>query len=433
MSRPQYPIITTTALDRYIGPVNSPGIPCAPGDLFTLTATIQYLSGNMQARIVIGFFSLNLDTYYGGIIFAAPNTDNGWHIASLTATAPAGAQIAQVSSNCEYLEVEGEQSYSQFVGIPTAPAATYTPTPTTWAISNYRVVQNGVLLSAPMNDVTTNGGAGPTSTLASQEFVFPLYYMGLIAPQYALASNMYSQLATRVGVATDYLAFVQQMWASFDLNTAIGDQLDFLGQIVGVSRVLPFQPSVGAFNAITTAPFTSGAGVTVEVNTTIGAAIGDPVVINSGFDRNVGGSIISFTSSSFIANLVPSGLTIPAGSTVISTGVNLNPTLDDADYLTLLTAKIAKNKWNGSIAQIYALWNTIFPGGRLIFIDNQDMTCELVLGAALTAIQQQMITNDLIIPRPQAVLYNYSFAELPIFGLDQNNATIAGLDTGHLV
>jgi len=107
-----------------------------------------------------------------------------------------------------------------------------------------------------------------------------------------------------------------------------------------------------------------------------------------------------------------------------------SPTLTDDDYRTLLYAKIAQNQWDGSPAAIYALRRQIFPAGRITIIDNQNMSLTIVLAGTFTSLQQDMITNDLIFPRPEGVLVNYTFATLPLLGFGFNNATIAGFNVG---
>jgi hypothetical protein len=105
--------------------------------------------------------------------------------------------------------------------------------------------------------------------------------------------------------------------------------------------------------------------------------------------------------------------------------------LGDADYLTLIRAKIAKNQWNGSIGAIYTMWNQLFPGATLTLTDNQDMTVTVSLSGSITSLQQQMIENDLILMRPQGVLYVFGTAETPIFGFSGDGTLIAGFSEGH--
>jgi len=60
------------------------------------------------------------------------------------------------------------------------------------------------------------------------------------------------------------------------------------------------------------------------------------------------------------------------------------------------------------------------------------MTCDIVLTGSFTSIIQDLIVNGYIVPRPEGVLYNYIFGDLPIFGTDESTAFIAGVDLGHL-
>lgn len=106
--------------------------------------------------------------------------------------------------------------------------------------------------------------------------------------------------------------------------------------------------------------------------------------------------------------------------------------LSDSDYRTLLLATIAQNTWDGQASSLWNIWNTLFPGGSIYVIDNQDMTATIILAGNFSAVAQQMITNGLIVPRPETVQYTYEFATLPLFGFDGANPTIvAGFDIGH--
>lgn len=71
-------------------------------------------------------------------------------------------------------------------------------------------------------------------------------YLDLIPPPNNMQPNM---MALTAGIAQLYLdqqACAQQITTSFDIETAVGKQLDVLGDILGLSRILNFQPG-GAF------------------------------------------------------------------------------------------------------------------------------------------------------------------------------------------
>jgi Protein of unknown function (DUF2612) len=179
------------------------------------------------------------------------------------------------------------------------------------------------------------------------------YYSNILTSEYRVTNQFNQWLTVVLNIANDISNCLQFISSSFDLDFAVGVQLDILGQIVGVGRVVAFQPSGG-----------------------------------------------------------------------------VSPTLDDATYRILLKATIANNQWNGKIGSLYPIWAQLFPGGNIIIIDNQDMTATIVMTGTFTSIIQDLITNGLIVPRPQAVQYNYIFGSLPFFGFDLSNAFIAGFDTG---
>jgi hypothetical protein len=145
--------------------------------------------------------------------------------------------------------------------------------------------------------------------------------------------------------------------AAYDIDTAVGVQLDVLGQIIGANRTVPFQPSD-----------------------------------------------------------------------------SVSPILNDTTYRLLLYAKRANNTWNGKIQSLYPLWQTLFPGGSIVFIDNQNMTSTIILAGTFSSIESDLIQNGLIIPRPEGVMYNFIVAPtFPIFGADLSNSYIAGADLGHAI
>lgn len=109
---------------------------------------------------------------------------------------------------------------------------------------------------------------------------------------------------------------------------------------------------------------------------------------------------------------------------------NLNPILDNANFRTLLMAKISKNMWKGGIRDLATTWKLLF--GNLILIeDNQDMTIDVVIiSNGIDKLTQMMIRNGDIIPKPQSVLVNAYFANGNVFGYDIENDVISGYDKG---
>jgi hypothetical protein len=111
---------------------------------------------------------------------------------------------------------------------------------------------------------------------------------------------------------------------------------------------------------------------------------------------------------------------------------SVSPVLDDATYRILIQATIAANQWKGTQSELYPIWQTLFPGGRIVIQDEQNMSCVIILSGVFTSIVQDLIAHGYIVPRPEAVNYSYTFSTLPVFGTDESNAFIAGVDVGHL-
>lgn len=181
------------------------------------------------------------------------------------------------------------------------------------------------------------------------------YYLQLITSQYQNSPNYLNWLGADLQKYEDIAQCIISFQKSFDIDYAVGLQLNIIGTNLDVPRNVPFQPSHG-----------------------------------------------------------------------------VSPILDDNTYRLLLKATQAANTWNGTIDELYPIWQNLFPGGTLIIIDNQNMSATIIIGAGFTSIVQDLITHGFIIPRSEGVLYNYTFVELPIFGLDQDDAFIAGVDLGHI-
>lgn len=178
------------------------------------------------------------------------------------------------------------------------------------------------------------------------------YYLNLLTSEYKGAPNFNAFVGAKLQVYSDIASLFTGMLTAFDIDQTQGVQLDILGQFIGASRTLSFQPSGG-----------------------------------------------------------------------------VSPILDDVTYQTYLKAKIAQNHWDGTIDGMFNAWQTIFPGGRIVIHDNQNMTATVFVSGSFTSILEDLISNGFIVPRPEGVLYNYVFG-LPAFGFDRNDTYVAGFDDG---
>jgi hypothetical protein len=180
------------------------------------------------------------------------------------------------------------------------------------------------------------------------------YYLSLFSSEYQNSAKWLEWVRKDWQPFDDLTDLMSIMSGYFNVQTAIGVQLDTIGAIVGASRTLPFQPSNG-----------------------------------------------------------------------------VSPVLEDDTYRQLLLATIGINHWSSKLVDIYRIWKNVFPQGKLVINDNQNMTCTVIVSGSFSSIVLDMITHGFIIPRPEGVLYTYETTTLPIFGADLNTAYVAGADIGH--
>lgn len=185
-------------------------------------------------------------------------------------------------------------------------------------------------------------------------------YLALVTSEHADKPNFIATLSTLLQPFADMQVIYGQMALVFDLDSAVGSQLDDVGQWVGISR-------------------------NIEVP-----------LANTWFTWDADG--LGWDEGSWYD---PSQ---PADQTVV---------LPDDSYRTLLRARIVNNYWNGSIPGAYAVWNTLFTGtGWSIDIhDNQDMTMDFVLrGPTPDAITLALLTGGYFNLRPAGVSASYSYS-----------------------
>lgn len=168
----------------------------------------------------------------------------------------------------------------------------------------------------------------------------------------------------------------------FDLDEAVGAQLDVVGEWVGISRNIA-TPLTGVYFALDT----DGLGF-------------DEGAWQGPFDPD-------------------SGITV----------------LDDDTYRTLIRARIGANRWDGTLEQSKAILDLVFSGDTFVFIeDNQDMTITIgVSGKRPTALQLALLTGGYIPIKPQSVGIDYYIVpsqDGPMFGFDIDNQYVAGFDEG---
>ena len=143
-------------------------------------------------------------------------------------------------------------------------------------------------------------------------------YLDLLTSEYRNQPDLVSVLTERIQGLVDLQNALIQLPELFDLDSAIGQQLDYVGQWIGLTRRI-----------VTEAPVTY-------------------------FSWGVPGA--GWGQSTWMPVPAP-----PTPTAVVS--------LSDSDYRTLLKARVLANTWDGTKAGAYAAWNTLFnPRGYQVLI-----------------------------------------------------------------
>jgi len=189
-------------------------------------------------------------------------------------------------------------------------------------------------------------------------------------------------VAELTGIIDANTQLINTMPALFDVDVAVGQQLDFVGEWIGFSRNI------------------------------------HPAIDNSFFsldDVNLG---LDF---GYLAGLYDFG-----GVTV----------LDDTTYRQCLYAKIALNNWDGSIPKGLAELQLAFPTNTIVIVDGNDMTMMIGIAGLTTPLIRGLLTRGYFDIRPDGVQITAYIAPVPatapFFALDYQNSLLAGLDSGSL-
>jgi hypothetical protein len=209
-------------------------------------------------------------------------------------------------------------------------------------------------------------------------------YVALITPAQAAGHAKFVatvQLSAQAAAAVQ--AFLAALPAAFDLDTAIGVQLDQVGEWIGQSRDVEV-PLTGVYFSLDT--------------------------VGVGLDQGVWQGPFDPTE----------GLTV----------------LPDDEYRMLLYATVAANNWDGTVPGAAAALANIFndsntPGVQLAIIDNQNMTMTfLFTGAPPPAVFVALVKAGIIKLIPMTVGFDVAVGSGPVFGLDTETPMIQGLDQG---
>lgn len=205
-------------------------------------------------------------------------------------------------------------------------------------------------------------------------------YLGLITSEHANKPKFMAMISACVAPMVQIQSLYASMIPLFDLSTPpVGNQLDIIGQWVGVSRFV---------NVPLTGIFFSWEGTLAE-----------------GWDLGLWQG---------------------------SNNTNSIVSLPDAQYLTLILARIAANSWNGTTEQAYAIYQQIFPNLTILIQDNQNMTFYVIVIGMMDSLTQALLTGGYLPLRPEGVLISEYVVIMtgPLFGWDLVNTNFQGWDVG---
>jgi len=318
------------------------------------------------------------------------------------------------------------------------------------------------------------------------------YYKGLITSEFQNSTRLMAWLNALLTAPVDAGKLADGMAMAFSLDSAVGTQLDRVGEIIGLSRNLTFNPTemitnggmeIGnpptGWQARNTPQTFERSGVQkhsgsysthivdlaemggfLQYLTTI---IGETYKLSFWY-WIVNGSIIAgllngngsnWTVITLLTNtgswqycelfgqeqiggtgslvaFFNSSNTLTAEFYIDDASVkDVSPFLTDDVYRIALRARIGLNQWDGKIGSLQGLWKNIFPTGNIQIQDNKNMTMTVTLWGAFSQIVRDLVTNGYIVPRPEGVLINYQYgATMPYFGFDIENSYISGFDVG---
>ncbi len=209
-------------------------------------------------------------------------------------------------------------------------------------------------------------------------------YLGLVTSEHATRPKFMAELAAVLQPFADLQVVMSDMPGLYDLDAAVGVQEDTTGLWIGITRDVT-EPLSGVFFSWATPGLGWGEG-----------------------------------------NWPPN-----AGSYELVV-------LPDAQYRTLLYAKVAANGWDGTIPGAYDIWSIIFAesGSGLLIQDYGDMHMAVALtGPVPDAVTLALFTGGYFDLRPAGVriddYYVPAVPDVPYFGYGVENASISGWGVGY--
>ena len=273
------------------------------------------------------------------------------------------------------------------------------------------------------------------------------YYASLLAYQYRAKPNASRQIQlwTKQAVA-DFLA--NQLLTCFDIDTAVGAQLDVLGKYVGVPRNIgivvskphfslwaygsALNPALyqGTWDPASNSPMIPAADPSNDGWWYVASASGDATAPIA--ETFTAGDIIVSDGAAWSKNTDDNGNGLTSygapGSNLnaffysynFASGQNSN--LTDAEYRLVIKLKAILNANDGTLAGIMSYLHQFFPG-TVFLTDNKDMTMAYIVYSTVPLSKELL---QIYLPRPMGVGITVSIINPPTPGGEDRITTEDG-------
>ena len=229
------------------------------------------------------------------------------------------------------------------------------------------------------------------------------YYRNLVTSEYRGGKKFNAMIRKMVDynclLDRSILAIVDK----FDVDTAEKAQLDILGECVGVSRNLTFEPKRPVIRKLI-CPTPSELKMD-SASESVYKVYKTPTPPN-------------LSDSNIIKGCSPEDME--------DFGI-----IKDEVYRIMIKARIIHNIWKGNVLDLYEMWDNLFDETKGIQIqDLQDMSFNIVMIGDFPDIIRELIIHGYIIPKPAGVRINIlsfiSAEGLPIFSYNYNTLNYSG-------
>lgn len=228
------------------------------------------------------------------------------------------------------------------------------------------------------------------------------YYKRLVTSEYRHSPRFTAMVQKLLSYGLEIDDSINNMIVAFEVDNASTAQLDILGQIVGVSRQLKFEPSAAAIGeVICPSPAEMASG---EVY---------PIIYTPTPDK--------LASTPMLTSYPPAEM-------------GEGNLLDDEVFRLMIKARIIQNTWKGTIGELYDLWDAVMGANKKLSIEDfQDMSYNIVLQGDYTQLEEELIIHAYVIPKPEGVRINVltfvSTDGLPLFSYDYNTMRYSGYES----